>query len=528
MGTTADKLNKLKETKQAIKTAIVNKGVDVTDTDTFASYASKIDSIQTGGSGGAEIYGVFIYDDNGNLTKPEEWNTANNAVGVAVIDEYCSFIIGKEAAGVKTWSASLYGTNVPGLPSIAENDIAQADYAGEYNSSIVRGLTTGEDNAFNWAYSNTITVNGTTLYGYVGAIGEWKTAYNNKAAIDNALSIIGGTDIVPKSYIWTSTQGNKDISFTMIWNQESYSNQPKNTTWYVRAFYHLDYPKNNGLNKRICIVHKPNYEITNGENFDQFVNVGNNSYPRFVNTAYNAKGGYLSDLCVNTETIGYRYAPVGTLTINAEDCDRISYLFGDSTANKYFIGDLNLHINTSDKLTNLSYMLYNCLYKGDLSISNTSKVINFSYAFKYYKNPEFKELDTSSGTNFSNIFSNCLSLIKIAGLSLKSLDSTFSYYYFTGFDTLNNLRYVLLKDLGTGSKCTSAQFGNWKNWGVEDESIGLSTGATQALKDSLITNSFDRATAGYPVCSISLSTNTKALLSEDEIAQITAKGFTIA
>lgn len=50
MGTTADKLNKLKETKQAIKTAIVNKGVEVTDTDTFASYASKIDSIQTGGT----------------------------------------------------------------------------------------------------------------------------------------------------------------------------------------------------------------------------------------------------------------------------------------------------------------------------------------------------------------------------------------------------------------------------------------------------------------------------------------------
>ena len=49
MGTTADKLNKLKETKLAIKTAIVNKGVEVTDTDTFASYASKIDSIQTGG-----------------------------------------------------------------------------------------------------------------------------------------------------------------------------------------------------------------------------------------------------------------------------------------------------------------------------------------------------------------------------------------------------------------------------------------------------------------------------------------------
>ena len=48
MGTTADKLNKLVETKAAIKTAITNKGVEISDTDTFFSYASKIDSISSG------------------------------------------------------------------------------------------------------------------------------------------------------------------------------------------------------------------------------------------------------------------------------------------------------------------------------------------------------------------------------------------------------------------------------------------------------------------------------------------------
>jgi hypothetical protein len=48
MGTTADKLNKLLETKTAIKTAIVNKGVNVADTDSFASYADKINEISGG------------------------------------------------------------------------------------------------------------------------------------------------------------------------------------------------------------------------------------------------------------------------------------------------------------------------------------------------------------------------------------------------------------------------------------------------------------------------------------------------
>ena len=47
MGTTAEKLSYLNETKQAIKTAIQNKDVAVSDSDTFRSYADKITAIDT-------------------------------------------------------------------------------------------------------------------------------------------------------------------------------------------------------------------------------------------------------------------------------------------------------------------------------------------------------------------------------------------------------------------------------------------------------------------------------------------------
>ena len=93
---------------------------------------------------------------------------------------------------------------------------------------------------------------------------------------------------------------------------------------------------------------------------------------------------------------------------------------------------------------------------------------------------------------------------------------------------MSTLKYALLKGLGTGSSMTSASFGNFYNWGVEDETIPESVGARQSLIDTLITYSFDRVTAGYSACTISLSSTTKALLTEDEIAQITAKGYTIA
>ena len=50
MGTTEQKLNKILETKEAIRTAINNKGGTLTTTDTFASYPSAIDSLPSGGN----------------------------------------------------------------------------------------------------------------------------------------------------------------------------------------------------------------------------------------------------------------------------------------------------------------------------------------------------------------------------------------------------------------------------------------------------------------------------------------------
>lgn len=51
MGTTGEKLQKILDTKSAIKDAIIAKGVSISDSDTFASYATKISSISGSGSG---------------------------------------------------------------------------------------------------------------------------------------------------------------------------------------------------------------------------------------------------------------------------------------------------------------------------------------------------------------------------------------------------------------------------------------------------------------------------------------------
>ena len=89
MGTTAQKLNKILETKEAIRTAINNKGGTLTTTDTFASYPSAIDSLPSGGGNtlktlldatkstyylfyyysGESVNDLISYSDTENVTK---------------------------------------------------------------------------------------------------------------------------------------------------------------------------------------------------------------------------------------------------------------------------------------------------------------------------------------------------------------------------------------------------------------------------------------------------------------------------
>ena len=72
MGTIEQKVDYLKETKQAIRAAIEEKGVSVADTDTFRSYASKIGTISVGGGGikwyVGDFYSGQMYEgNNGDL-----------------------------------------------------------------------------------------------------------------------------------------------------------------------------------------------------------------------------------------------------------------------------------------------------------------------------------------------------------------------------------------------------------------------------------------------------------------------------
>jgi surface protein len=180
--------------------------------------------------------------------------------------------------------------------------------------------------------------------------------------------------------------------------------------------------------------------------------------------------------------------------------------------------------NTS-KVTNMSYMLRGCSRLTSVPTFDTSKVTTMEYMFAQCSGlTSVPELDTSNVNDMDGMFQYCPMLKKIEGISVKSM-KVIPYYVFFDYSQNSSVRKFLIKDIGTNTAMTQFNMSFALNWGVNSDDV---TDARQSLIDSLITYSFDRATAGYSTCTITLSANTKALLTSDEIAQITAKGYTIA
>ena len=176
--------------------------------------------------------------------------------------------------------------------------------------------------------------------------------------------------------------------------------------------------------------------------------------------------------------------------------------------------------NTS-KVTIIEHMFENCSSLTSVPAFDTSNAESMTSMFQGCSSiKSVPEMDTSNAKHMYGIFDGCTSLTTIEGISFKSYGESS-----IGRSTNSSIRKAVFKDIGYQSSVVQFNTSNIENWGVNTSEI---TDARQSLIDSLITYSFDRAAAGYPTCTITLSTNTKALLTSDEISQINAKGFTIA
>lgn len=179
--------------------------------------------------------GIFILDTDGNLVKRADWNTGNNskAVGVAVLSDNCKFVISTtENSSNIQWGG--YGTTISNIVTTTDTATAKKDYLGSGNTDkIITQLGSGNAPAADYCRGVTFKHG---KKGYLGSLGEWQEAYNNKAEIDACMSLIGGTAINTSYYHWTSTQYSSRGSWVLRWSDGSVSDTNKSNNDRVRAF----------------------------------------------------------------------------------------------------------------------------------------------------------------------------------------------------------------------------------------------------------------------------------------------------
>ena len=171
----------------------------------------------------------------------------------------------------------------------------------------------------------------------------------------------------------------------------------------------------------------------------------------------------------------------------------------------------------TSNITDMSNMFYYCNYLTTVPLFDTSKVTNMCYMFSYSGLEVMPLLNTSKVTDMGDMFYRCNNLTTISKLDMSSVTNMEDM-----FNDCSKLSTINILNLGKQQSVYSTLEANGTIWGQGSDE------ALQSLKDSLITNSFDRKTAGYSTMTIYLSTATKALLTNAEKAQITAKGYTIA
>ena len=120
----------------------------------------------------------------------------------------------------------------------------------------------------------------------------------------------------------------------------------------------------------------------------------------------------------------------------------------------------------------------------------------------------------SQGRDMSSMFDSCsgLTSLDLSGFDTSAVTIMLSMFY----DCSSLTSLILGPNFFKAPNVTSIDFSYCSKW------------TNNTVVTSLVTNSYDRATAGLKTMTLKLSTNTKAALTDEQKAAITAKGYTIA
>lgn len=178
--------------------------------------------------------GVFIQHVDGRVFSTNAWTEGgfanDQANGVVVSTDDARFVIAKDNVSTSMKWSSNTSTLVDGILTSTDATVAKTDFVGQENTNLM--LATDTSGA-GYSCANFTFPNGAN--GYLPALGELYVAYQNKAAIDKAMTLIGGTAL-GNSYYWSSTQYSANYAWPLYWANGGTSYNYKNYTNSVRAF----------------------------------------------------------------------------------------------------------------------------------------------------------------------------------------------------------------------------------------------------------------------------------------------------
>lgn len=294
---------------------------------------------------------------------------------------------------------------------------------------------------------------------------------------------------------------------------------------------------------------KNNWDETATSSMYEFSNDSNLIFLPTLNYDNCTNIAAMCQYCTNLQYVDLIHAPIAIRVDSLfRNCDSLKYapIYAPNAqlANNLFSGTriTSFEAEWTDKVTTFSSAFINCknLIKIKINTQNAENLGNLVQGCANLESIEFVG-GTDNIKDLSYAFSSCGAKI-IPPIASKVCTNFLAIFYsnnvverveLLNFSSITNhdffgggakLRFLQIEDLGKSSLATY-DFSGATNWGVATTDI---PDARQSLIDSLITYSYDRASNGMPTATIKLSANTKALLTEEEIAQITNKGFTIA
>lgn len=168
--------------------------------------------------------------------------------------------------------------------------------------------------------------------------------------------------------------------------------------------------------------------------------------------------------------------------------------------------------------TGLGYMFAGCTSLQKIRLGKHS-ARSLGYCFNGCSSlVELDMGDTHMVNDAINFLGGCSSLVCIAPFDVRNLKSFASTSI--PFLSCTSLREMTLINFGVSSQ--SQSFTQLISWGGGDEK------ARKTLVDTFLTYSHDRVAAGMSAITIALAENARSRLTPEEIAAITAKGYTIA